>query len=105
MKKTLPNFCDQCGTALSIEKCTAKCPVCTPGFYQYTLKETVPVERKVEMFDKIFDMCERHFNAVVQPMPDGPRCDIECDCPQYVYEEAMQGCLGEGVFRYLNQRR
>jgi hypothetical protein len=51
--------------------------------------------QKVRVFDTLYSMCLSHVK--------GGRSHIDCDCKHYIYEVAMEGCLGEGIFRRMNE--
>lgn len=93
--KTEPKFCDQCGAKLVAGMCT-KCPGQRKPF-EVRPFEKITQEAKELFLDRVYKMCVEHAHGHFTG-----NCLCGCECSHWIYEEAMRCCLGDDVFKKIN---
>ena len=66
---------------------------------QYSKLQDISDDHKIKTFDRLYRMCLNHTKQIFSHEGD---CDVDCDCPHYIFEKAMMSCLGENIFDQLN---
>jgi len=64
--------------------------------FEYTRIEDISDEHKINTFNRLHKLCLNYAKGVL-----GRECDDECDS-HYIYETALEDCLGKKVFDQLN---